>query len=87
MWGPSEFTATGNLKNYERTDRLHEIKAPTLFTTGEFDEAVPTTVQYFQSLVPNSQFKVISNAAHITMHDNTEENNKVISDFLNGLEK
>jgi len=87
MWGPSEFTATGNLKNYERIDRLNEIKVPTLFTTGEFDEAIPATVQDFQSLVPDSQLKVITNAAHITMHDNPEENNAVISEFLNGLEK
>jgi len=87
MWGPSEFTATGNLKNYERSDKLPEVKVPTLFITGEFDEATPSTVRYFQDLVPNSQLEVISNAAHITMHDNPEENNRVISEFLAELEK
>ena len=86
MWGPTEFTSTGNLKDYERADRLDEIMVPTLFTAGEFDEATPASTQYFQSLVPNSQLKIISNAAHTTMHDNPEENNRVIADFLNNLE-
>jgi proline iminopeptidase len=86
MWGPTEFTSTGILKDYERADRLHEIKVPTLFTAGVYDEATPATTRYFQSLVPNSEFKEISNAAHVTMHDNVEENNAVITEFLNRLE-
>jgi proline iminopeptidase len=86
MWGPSEFTATGSLKTYDRTSRLGEIKVPTLFITGEFDEARPATVEYYQSLVPGAKFEVIKDAAHITTHDNPEENNKVIRDFINSLE-
>jgi proline iminopeptidase len=86
MWGPTEFTSTGILKNYERADRLPEIKVPTLFMAGEFDEATPASTQYFQSLVPNSKLKIISNAAHITMHDNTVENNQVIAEFLRDLD-
>ena len=87
MWGPSEFTATGNLKDYDRTNKLSEIKIPTLFITGEFDEARPSTVQYYQSLVPNSRFVMIEDAAHLTMHDNPQQDIKVINDFLSGLEK
>nr|NQU93301.1 proline iminopeptidase-family hydrolase [Bacteroidota bacterium] len=87
MWGPSEFTATGSLIDYDRTNRLSEIKIPTLFITGEFDEARPSTVQYYQSLVPNSKFVMIENAAHVTMHDNPQQDIKVINDFLSELEK
>lgn len=87
MWGPSEFTATGSLKNYDRTNRLGEFKIPTLFITGEFDEARPETVQFYQSLVPGAKFEVIKGAAHITMQDKPEENNQAISGFLNSLEK
>ena len=39
MWGPSEFTATGTLKTFDATPWLAGIKVPTLFVTGEFDEA------------------------------------------------
>src|SRR6266700_845695 len=43
MWGPTEFHATGNLRDYDRTGRLHEIVVPTLFTCGRYDEATPET--------------------------------------------
>jgi proline iminopeptidase len=87
MGGPSEFTVTGELKNYDRTNRLGEIKVPTLFITGEFDEARPSTVRYYQSLVPGAKFALIENAGHLTMQDNPQKNIKVIADFLNGLGK
>jgi len=87
MWGPSEFTAYGVLKTYDRTNRLGEIKVPTLFIAGEFDEARPSTVKYYQSLVPGAKFEIIKGAAHITMQDNPQESNRVVTDFLNSLEK
>jgi proline iminopeptidase len=86
MWGPSEFFATGTLKDYDRTSDLHKIKIPTLYTAGEFDEARPTTVKYYQSLTPNSRLTIISNAGHLTMHDNPKEDLKAISDFLDELD-
>lgn len=87
MWGPSEFNATGILKDFDRTDRLGEIRVPTLFICGEFDEATPSTVEYYHNLVPDSKFVVIKNSAHLTMHDNPKQDLKTISDFLNTLEK
>ncbi|MEP7170616.1 MAG: proline iminopeptidase-family hydrolase [Bacteroidota bacterium] len=87
MGGPSEFTVVGALKDYDRTNRLNEIKVPTLFITGEFDEARPSTVQYYQSLVPGAKFEVIEGAGHLTMQDNPQKNNEVITRFINDIEK
>ena len=87
MEGPSEFTFTGNLKNYDRTGRLHEIKVPTLFICGEYDEARPPTVKYYASLVPGSKFAVIKDAAHMTMQDNPKEDIRVIGEFLNEVDR
>jgi len=87
MWGPSEFTATGTLINYERVESLGEIQVPTLYVCGENDEARPETVAYFKDKTPGAKLAVIKNAAHITMHDNPEENNRVIREFLDELEK
>ena len=86
MWGPSEFTATGTLKDYDRTNRLGEFKVPTLFVTGEYDEATPATVKYYQSLVPGAKFEMIKDAGHVTMQDKPEENNRAIREFINNLE-
>ncbi len=41
MWGPSEFHATGTLQEWDVTDRLGEIRVPTLITAGRYDEATP----------------------------------------------
>ena len=87
MGGPSEFTMTGTLKDYDRTNKISEIKVPTLFITGEYDEARPSTVKYYQSLLPGSKFELIENAGHMTMQDNPEKNIKVITDFINSIEK
>jgi len=86
MGGPSEFTMIGPLKDYDRTNRLKEIKVPALFITGEFDEARPGTVKYYSSLVPGAKFVIIKNAAHLTMQDNASENIKVINDFFQSME-
>jgi proline iminopeptidase len=86
MWGKEEFSASGTLRDYDRTGDLNKIKVPTLYITGEFDAARPNTVKYYQSLTPQSKFIMIRNAGHQTMHDNPEENIEAIQTFLNSLE-
>jgi proline iminopeptidase len=86
MWGPSEFTAMGNLLHYDRIKDLPKIKVPTLLTAGEFDEARPNSVKYYTSLIPGAQFQLIPHAAHVTMDDNVKENNKVLREFLRQMD-
>jgi len=86
MWGPSEFTATGNLRTYDRTDRLGEISVPTLFTAGRFDEATPATVRYYQGLLPNSELSILEESAHLTMQDEPEQYVAVVREFLRRVE-
>lgn len=82
MWGPSEFNATGTLKNYDRLDRLDELNLPVLWITGEYDEARPETVRYYHQLDEGSDFEVIPGAAHGTMFDNQADNVTLIRNFL-----
>lgn len=86
MQGPSEFTITGTIKDYDVTGRLKEITAPTLFTAGEYDEVRPEAVRLYQSLVPGSQLAVIENAAHLTMQDEPERYLQVLREFLHQVE-
>ena len=86
MWGPSEFTANGTLLNYDRIDKLQEVKVPVLFITGQFDEARPETVKYYQSLVPNAQYREIPDSGHATLNDNPEVTISFIREFLNEFE-
>ena len=87
MWGPTEFTATGTLLNYDITSRLHEIKLPVLFVGGEFDEARPETLSHFQKLIPGAKHEVIPNAAHMIILDQPVLLVKTISRFMASVEK
>ncbi|EAQ97340.2 proline iminopeptidase-family hydrolase [Congregibacter litoralis] len=64
MWGPTEFYATGSLQDFDLTSRLGTIDVPTLFVTGEFDEARPATVKGFADAVPGARFEVIPGVGH-----------------------
>jgi len=87
MNGPSEFTFTGTMQYYDATGRLPKIMIPSLFICGQYDEARPETTEYYASLVPNSKFVVIKDAAHMTMQDNPEQDIKEIRIFLDEIEK
>jgi proline iminopeptidase len=82
MWGPSEFTSTGTLRDFDRLEFLPKIDVPVLMMTGEFDEARPSTVRQYASLVPNAKFEFIPDAAHSTLNDNKEATLKVVREFL-----
>jgi proline iminopeptidase len=82
MWGPSEFTARGTLADYDRLSELADIKVPVLLLTGEFDEARPTTVAYYQSLIPGAAFEVIPGSGHVTPGDNPKATLEAIGAFL-----
>jgi proline iminopeptidase len=87
MWGAAEFTATGLLKDYDRTDRLGELKLPVLFLAGRHDEAVPETVEGFQRRVPGARMKVLENSAHSTYRTETMEYVKIVREFLDDAER
>lgn len=86
MWGPSEFRATGNLKDFDATPRLGALTMPTLFTAGEFDEATPAATRYYASLVPGSEVQVIGSAAHMTMNDNPIETVRGVREWLRRID-
>ncbi len=83
MWGNNEFTATGNLKNFDRSDVLRSLSLPTLFTCGEFDEATPATLKWYSDQTKNSQLRVVADASHLTFNEKPEEYIKILREFLN----
>jgi proline iminopeptidase len=85
MWGPSEFTVTGTLKNYERVSELHKINLPVLFTCGEYDEATPATTRYYQQNISGSNIHIFKDASHEHHLEKTEEYLQVVRQFLNRI--
>lgn len=86
MWGPSEFTVTGTLGNFDATPLLPTIQVPILYTVGEFDEADPETIAHFDELTPVSRVVVIPDAAHITAWDNPEADVQAVRGFLRDVD-
>ncbi len=86
MWGPSEFSATGSLRTYEPTERLKALNLPVLFTAGRYDEATPSTVGYYQSLVRGARLRIFEDSAHFTMQDEPDAYVQTIRDFLREAE-
>ena len=86
MQGPSEFTITGTLKQYDATPYLKDVKVPVLFTVGEFDEANPATIKKHAAMTPGAKYAVIPKAAHIVQWDNPDETNRVVRSFLQSVD-
>ncbi len=86
MEGPSEFTVTGTLRNYDRTPDLGKLHLPVLFLVGEYDEARPATAAYYQSLVPGSKRVVLPGLSHCGMDENPAQYLAALRSFLDGVD-
>jgi len=69
MQGKSEFLVTGNLKGWERWDRLHEIKVRTLTMGAKYDEMDPNDMKKMATLMPNAVSAICENGSHLSMWD------------------
>jgi proline iminopeptidase len=83
MWGDYEFYCPGNLRDFDRTAVLQEIKVPTLFTCGRYDLITPETTEGYSSQIKGAQFVIFEKSAHMTMNEEPDTYVKIIRDFLN----
>lgn len=86
MWGPSEFTVLGNLREFDCTKRLAEMTIPALYTCGRFDEATPETTEYYSKHTPDSLFHVFENSAHMPYIEEPAEYLRVMEAFFQKVE-
>ena len=82
MCGPSEFTLSGTLKNFERADKLINIKKPVLYTCGRYDEATPESTSYYKSLTPGAKMVIFEEASHEHHLEKKEEFINTVRKFL-----
>jgi len=67
----------------ETTLSLPEISVPTLILVGQEDKTTPPELsEKMHQLVPNSEVRIVSNAAHLSNLENPEEFNTHLLDFL-----
>ena len=82
MWGASEFSATGTLKNYDRVSHLKQISCPTLFVCGQYDEAQPATARRYTRLVSGARFHEIKGASHAILAEKPAALIRLMRGFL-----
>ncbi len=86
MWGPSEFTLTGNLKDVDLTDRLKEIDAPVLLTCGSFDEATPDTTAFYLERFKNARMVIFEDASHEHHLEEEDSYLEIVKTFLRDMD-
>jgi proline-specific peptidase len=84
MNGPSEFTVTGTLKNWDVMDRLGEISVPTLLVGGRYDECTPGHPEEMHRRIAGSQLAIIEDASHLCFAEQPAKFNAIFNTFIDG---
>ena len=87
MNGPTEFTVIGNMKDWNRIEKLGEIVAPTLITCGRYDELTPTCSRTLRQGIMNSRMHVFERSAHMAHLEETESYLQILSEFLRDFDQ
>jgi L-proline amide hydrolase len=87
MFGPSEFHATGTLKEWDIRDRLGEIQLPTLVTSGRYDAATPAIAETVHRGIAGSEWVIFEQSSHMAHLEEDEEYRRVVEDFLRRVEE
>jgi proline iminopeptidase len=82
MWGKHEFICTGNMRDWDVTDRLGEIKVPTLILVGRYDELPVELSQEMHARIPQSTLVVLENSSHFGMFEEEERYLDAVYRFL-----
>lgn len=86
MNGPSEFHVIGVIKDWDRTNRLHEIKVPTLITSGFYDESTPLINETMHNEIAGSEWVLFEHSSHMAHVEEMERYMEVMRDFLYRVE-
>lgn len=81
-WGPNEYTPEGNLHDYEYTNKLNQIKTPTLITSGTDDLCTPYIAKSMRDNLPHSQWELFENCGHMPFVEQTDEYIKLLNSWL-----
>ena len=82
MWGKCEWKPTGELKSYERINKLPEVQIPVLLTCGYYDNPTPETTSYYQQQISNAKIKVFKNSSHSAFLEDRDEYIAALKEFL-----
>jgi proline iminopeptidase len=82
MQGPSEFTVTGNFKDWDRWSDLDRIGVPTLLLVGRHDTMAVADIEHMGRLIPKARVVICENGSHFSMYDDQEAYFAALVPFL-----
>ncbi len=68
-WGPNEYNPTGTLADYEYTEKLRQLQAPTLVTSGTDDLCTPLVAKTMVDHLPNATWTLFPYSRHMAFID------------------
>jgi L-proline amide hydrolase len=86
MNGPSEFTVIGTIRQWDITDRLGEIRVPTLLFSGRHDEVTPATMERVHRGIPGSEWVVLEESSHMAQAEEPEKTLALLRGWLDRVE-
>ncbi|MFN3235208.1 MAG: proline iminopeptidase-family hydrolase [Gammaproteobacteria bacterium] len=82
MFGPCPRVCDGTLKGYNNINKLTQIKAPTLITTGEFDFPRPATLKHYIANTKNFQLNEFPGCSHTPHLEDQEKYLALLKNYL-----
>lgn len=86
LFGPNLIDTTGNMRYWDVTSRLHELKVPCLIVCGEHDFLTPKLHRIMHQEIAGSKLVVLRGAGHATMWDTREPYLRTVAGFLDSLQ-
>lgn len=75
------FILGNTMKNLDFSDRVQNIKSPTLIVCGENDSANIKSAHYLAENIENAKLEIMKNTGHIINEESPEELAKTLTEF------
>jgi len=82
MVGPSEFTMTGALRDWDITARLPAVDAPVLLVSGRHDEVTPAVVSQLRDALPAVEWELFEESSHMAHIEEPARFRRTVAEFL-----
>lgn len=86
-WGPNEYTPLGTLKDFDYTDRLHEINVPCLITSGTNDLCTPFIAKTMFDRIPDARWELFDGTRHMSFVEQNDKYCEILSKWMLEQEK
>lgn len=82
MVGPSEFTMTGSLRDWDIIGRLAAVDVPVLLLSGRHDEVTPAAVSQVREALPHAVWELFEESSHMAHVEEPVRFRRTVAAFL-----